>query len=108
MSTMTKERIKQLLPVITAFAEDRPIEVRFAEGATTATTNPWLTYYGNTPDFQNTNWEWRVKAVPKEWWVVFLGDSVKGFFCDSKAVAEDAAKTVSSVKIIHVREVIDE
>lgn len=50
------ERLKMLLPVITAFANDKDIQVQESNGT-------WTTFKG-VPDFWFEKWNWRIKPEP--------------------------------------------
>lgn len=60
---MTQERAKELLPVITAFANGDTIQVRLIGWH-------WEDYpLHGEPDFSNTAWDWRIKPLPRKAWV---------------------------------------
>ena len=59
---MTRERAKELLPVIQAWAEGKEIQVSL-DG------KDWRTLPSPNPMFENENWEWRVKPEPREFWI---------------------------------------
>lgn len=56
---MTKERAKELLPIITAFAEGKTIQATHGED--------WKDI--DCPNWEATGARWRVKPEPRVWWV---------------------------------------
>ena len=68
---MDRERAKELLPVITAFAEGKDIEWRGCPSLrgsddewATMPTNPLL-----ITTFPADDYEYRIKPKPREWWL---------------------------------------
>lgn len=93
---MTRDRASFIWPAMKAFAEHKPVQARLI-GAT------WEDYTGNCPDFQNENWEWRVKPEPREWWVAFGVDRMPVIFRDFDPMHYKGPL----VDFIRVREVLE-
>lgn len=91
---MTRERAKELLPVIKAWAEGRTIQRR-SPGYSWADIN---TAYVAV-DFDTPNMEWRIKPEPREWWLTAVCDHYKCW--ETKQEAERYG-----TQVIHVREVL--
>lgn len=56
---MTREDAKQLLPIIQAFAEEKVIQSRHIKSGSS------LWYEVETPNFDNNDFEYRIKPEPK-------------------------------------------
>lgn len=88
---MTRERAKELLPVIQAFAEGKAIEYRVIQ------ERPWERIYD--PGWDN-GVEYRIKPEPREWWITMPGSL-------AYMSREEAQRFgPADAKLIHVREVI--
>ena len=96
---MTKERAKELIPVIQAYAEGKAVQVRIAGDG-----DPWQDYSGECPNFENGNWEWRVKPEPREFWVIV---DKAGPLYTPYAVFTTPQQVNPMCESIHVREVVD-
>ena len=104
---MTKERAKELIPVIQAYAEGKTMQVRIAGDG-----DPWQDYTGECPNFENGNWEWRIKPEPREFWLFLSGINatvLNGSIYDNETDARMRLANTSfpAPGIIHVREVLD-
>lgn len=62
---MNRERAKELLPIITAFANGEVIQEKIG-------TKDW--YDHETPDFEVDGYEWRIKPKPREFYVCWDND----------------------------------
>jgi len=93
---MTRERAKELLPIITAFAEGKDVQYR------THRNDVWSP--ATSPNFAE-HLEWRVKPEPREFWVNVYST---GDYCAHDS-AESATKArTTGGETIRVREVIDQ
>ena len=91
---MTREQAKELLPIITAFAEGKEIQVRSGGGA-------WV--LAPDPNFSANHVEWRVKPEPREFELaVKRGDPEMVYSRGLESLRGDA-----KWEIIRVREVIE-
>lgn len=59
---MTRERAKELLPVISAFAEGERLQCRLFDRVI---DNQWSDFNSEFADFGNPNWEWRIRPEAK-------------------------------------------
>ncbi len=101
---MTRERAKELLPIIQAYAEGKQVQ--------TLIGNSWDDI--SDPDFY-AHTKYRIKPEPREWWKICYKDS-RG--CSSLAIPdfinkEDALQYLirspyKDGEVIKVREAIDE
>ena len=90
--TMTRERAKELLPVIRAFSEGKNIQIR------PSIQSPW----SDTPEpHWSEEYDYRIKPEPREWWV-----------CEGKVFDTKQIDLYPDLRYlpgqIHVREVLDE
>lgn len=100
---MTRERAKELLPVIQAYAEGKAIQARLVP-------ERWQDYSGDDPDFQNPEWLWRIKPEPRVVWVneyrnaigqIVLGDATWETFEKANGfVGSSHIRTVKFVEVI--------
>ena len=90
---MNRERAKELLPIIQAFAEGKDIQCKDQDGN-------WHTDVAKYPDFSRPN-EWRIKPEPREFTIVRNGRKVKVYESHDIAFPDDVDE------IIKVREVIE-
>lgn len=85
---MNRERAKELLPIIEAFADGADVQIKVGERG-------WSDQ--NSPDFSLAN-EWRIK--PREFWVA----DPSGFPADqlpwSECEMEDGLKWIKVVEVI--------
>ncbi len=97
---MTRERAKQLLPVIQAWANGEEIQLEVGPGR-------WVDFSGSSPAFDYSGphepLAFRIKPKPREWWYRPGDRSMHG-------TKESALNNVeiNGNQIIHLREVIDE
>ena len=99
---MTRERAKELLPIIQAYAEGKEIEFR--------------AYYGSG-DWQpvinmamNPNQEYRIKPEPREFWCVEHPSLGIVFTCGNESLVErhlNERHDKGLLKVIKVREVLE-
>jgi hypothetical protein len=97
---MTREQVKELLPVMQAFAEGR--EVQYAWRNPDRPYPDWAT--DNDPVFNDRQLKWRIKPAPREWWLLvskYGRVAVTSQAPDLKEVAIDC-------EVVHVREVASE
>lgn len=89
---MTREHAKQLLPIITAFAEGKKIECKFTSG-------DWVEAgdlaFDSCPEF------YRIKPEPRRFWIV--GSAA---FSDEQIAAGMCKAIVPNQEIIEVVEVL--
>lgn len=101
---MTREQTKELLPVMQAWANGGDVQVRDRSRP----TDSWDTYSGSDPDFDNKNWEWRIKPEPREFWISLRGEDEQWYSCHTSR--ENAERYISAkplkLRVIHVREVL--
>lgn len=102
---MTRERAKELLPIIEAFAEGKEIEARAVDAI------GWVNV--SYPKWED-EYVWRVKPDipdPKELWIVRWGNEPvrHAFVTDSLKAAKIAGPNMDNVpyRILHVRVVGD-
>lgn len=63
---MNRERAKELLPIIQAFAEGKTIQ---AQNRRPQTSNDWVDAVDEFLFFDSNDWNWRIKPEPREWFV---------------------------------------
>ena len=92
---LTRDRAKELLPVIQAFAEGKAIQVR---GSHPNLETPWV-------DCSDPLWpdgaQYRIKPQPREFWIEKRPSGAIAVF--HSPIADSA-----NYEVIHVREVLDE
>lgn len=102
---MTRERAKELLPVLQAWAEGKEVQV------TLAGTEEWNNYGQPSPlidpNFENPKWKWRVKPEAREWWVAFYSLGRRDWYKTEQDCKADAFSCEPyPEEIIHVKEVL--
>lgn len=86
---MNRERAKELLPIIQAFADGEDIEIcHFSDG--------WITT--TSPNFTATPDKYRIKSRPREWWINTTSS-------ECYVTKECAEKFSGGKEIVWVREV---
>lgn len=95
---MTRDRAKELLPVIQAFAEGKAVEFRLHD------SRHWEDAAQSGPSFVSLTWndhcEYRIKPEPREWWLTFeKGDP------HPRTVTKDCPWVPQYYEIVKVREV---
>lgn len=99
---MTRERAKELLPVLQAWVEGKKIQV-----SSDATDAKWEDYDGTFADLENLNWKWRVKPEAREWWVAFYSLGRRDWYKKEQDCKADAFSCEPyPEEIIHVKEVL--
>jgi len=98
---MNRERAKELLPIIQAFAEGKDIQWKYNFG------DVWSNYE-HTIDLNITCGYYRIKPEPREGWLVVQSDDWDRYF-DSKGDAERHINQnkIKNYRIIHMRSVED-
>lgn len=97
---MTPERAKELLPVITAFAEGKPIRARLKD------CDNWARV--NYPEWIN-EYDYEVAPQPVEGWGLIRGNDPTTLSClPTRDDAVSRAWGVKGARVIHWREVINE
>ena len=91
---MNRERAKELLPIIQAFAEGKTVQHRSGENL------QWITV-DEVASFDMFELDWRIKPEPREFWIIEDGDHTL------KATHSYGAATNYCGEIIKVREVIE-
>lgn len=106
---MTRERAKELWPVMKGYAEGREVQSRFKNRE--VNHDSWV--YSRSPEWHD-NVEYRLKPEPREWWEVRWAREEDGypisFLCKEEAEAfarSRSEKEGKLVEIVHVREVVD-
>jgi hypothetical protein len=96
---MTCERAKELLPVIQAFANGEEIQSKnFNHTKWTDIQKDWIV------DFSQSNYEYRIKPKPREWWIM---ESLKNGEVIGGPCRKPLNPPPSDYHWIHVREVSD-
>ena len=94
---MNRERAKELLPIIEAYAEGKTIQWRANE------EDSWGDYCNFNPEL---NIDYRIKPEPKEWWLCWedfqQGHEKMAFPCDIYSESE----VTHWAKYVKVREVL--
>jgi hypothetical protein len=100
---MDRERAKELLPIIQAFAEGKAIQWRWR------THTPWLPVLCLGDLFDTEGFEYRIKpepSKPREWWI---NEYKRGeTFCYENRELADKCAGLGRIRCIHVREVLDD
>lgn len=95
---MNPERAKELLPIFTAFAEGKSIQIKY--GAST----DWEWRDLRNPQFGSEKAEYRIKPEPKEVWVnEYIGGGCCAYL--TKEAAEIHVRGCSRIAVLY-REVI--
>ena len=92
---MNRERAKELLPVIQAFAEGKTVQIKYGDG--------WEDLGEPVFDFSG---EYRIKPEPLECWVNVYPTAIDSF--QSKKSAENNSGTRAIRIAVHMREVADD
>jgi hypothetical protein len=90
---MTPSEAKELLPIITAYAEGKEIEIK--AGITDAWSPASNLHFNGEPS------DYRIKPTPREWWLLFYADDTR-IVCDT----DPTDISQNATEIIHVREVL--
>jgi hypothetical protein len=102
---MNRERAKELLPIIQAFAEGKIVQARQIGGEWLNIYDPYFGYPANDKI------EYRIKPEPLECWVNVYEDGGIGVY-ETEEEANVHASIGGShrpdVKVVHMREVTDE
>jgi hypothetical protein len=99
---MDRERAKEMLPIIQAFAEGRAIQWR------ASLYDPWITIDCLSDISLTKGVEYRIKPEPpkpREWWINEYASRMDAY--DSREWA-DHYSTRGRIRCIHVREVLDD
>ena len=95
---MNRERAKDLLPIIEAFADGKDIQVLYPRfSAAAGDTERWA----DTDDITGKG-DYRIKPVPREFWIDMRTNDA---FCNRDFAIRSASASRSEV--VHVREVIE-
>lgn len=95
---MNRERAKELLPIIEAFANGEDIQGR-RSGAAWIDTN-------DDPQFQTSFFEWRIKPSPRQFWVNIYPSGV-GFDCFATEQEANLKPGTDRSECIKLTEVIE-
>jgi hypothetical protein len=100
---MDRERAKELLPIIQAFAEGKAIQWR------ASLYDPWITIdcLGDIPDAKG--FEYRIKpepTKPRDWWINEYANGIGAPYI-SRDQADECAGS-NRIRCILVREVLDD
>ena len=93
---MNRERARELLPIIQAFAEGEALQFRLNQGSA------WLDLPDNelvTMTFPADDYEYRIKPEPREFWLQKHQDGTLRAYLSSEYCGKEQ---------IHVREVLDD
>jgi hypothetical protein len=99
---MDRERAKELLPIIQAFAEGRAIQWR------ASLYDPWITIDCLGDISLAEGFEYRIKpepTKPREWWINEYASRMDAY--DSREWA-DLYAGPDRIRCVHVREVLDD
>jgi hypothetical protein len=99
---MTRERARELLPVIQAFAEGKEIQERFIGGK-----DDWsdCSERGpSAPAWNSTKWEFRIKPEPREWWIMRRPGLYDLLYKSKEELDVDIAYSPGA-EVIHVGEI---
>ena len=89
---MNRERARELLPIIQAFAEGKAIEYKTYSEKWVPLPDP-PAFYGDS--------EYRIKPEPREFWIWWMGNHL----WEGSDKQEDSEVYID---VIHVREVLDD
>lgn len=106
---MTPERIKKLLPIFQAIAEGKEVQHRYINQPQYGWSD-WDAVE-ESPRFDDGGFEWRIKPVPREFWILYVNAGRSGLvnciLChETQAEALSNADRFKTAPPIHVREVI--
>lgn len=109
MNRVEVRSLIELVPVMQAFLDGKPIQVACKPSEVDPYFEPkWETYTGDCPYFNNGNLMWRIKPEPREFWIVKLQGG--GFVHESESAASctlsNCIKGFTKAELIHVREVV--
>lgn len=101
---MTQQQAKELLPIITAFAEGKEIQYKSRSGP----INKWTKVCDTS--WSNDILEFRIKPEPREYWIIESQDIsgyIKRTIFASKPTIADLAVYGNTIKeVMHVKEVL--
>jgi hypothetical protein len=85
---MTRDEAREFAKVVQAYADGQDVQWREPD-----VDRPWCDDF--EPDF-DTNFQWRIKSEPREWWVVVSchGNCLKT--CKNRADAEASMKYMTA------------
>ena len=96
---MTRERTRELLPVLKAFQDGRKIQVKLTSGE-------WHDITVEEIDV-DSRFDYRIKPTPREWWIVVHPVS-KYVLWDKSVPLREIKSTVSpGSEIVRVRELME-
>lgn len=106
---MTPQQAKELLPIITAFAEGKEIEINVASDKSEPR---WIKIHDN-PTFEGKIENYRIKPEPREWWLlVAVGQRAMPEVFDSEKEVKNHVKELkesyyrtTDFEIVHVKQV---
>jgi hypothetical protein len=93
---MDRNKAKELLPLIKAFSEGKTIQIRNNQGT------HWVDV--SNPDWTERAYWYRIKPVPREFWIVTTPSTIYYTF-DDESSAGEWCNNVGG-KITHVIEVV--
>lgn len=98
---MTRKRIKEILPIIQAYAEGKDIQYRLP-----GSTESWKTFIEDkcTSPFNHDHWEYRIKPEPREFWVVVDGFNGRALavFDNPDTITNTITNTHRTIKVVEV------
>lgn len=97
---MNRERAKELLPIIQAFADDKTIQLRgrYTDGWEDLRTSA---------NFDDNDIEWRIKPEPRVFWINDYADG-SIYIHKSQASSNSAQSINSKIEVIKVIEVLED
>ena len=97
---MNRERARELLPIIKAFAEGKTIQFK-------NDNHQWRDPFGNDLRFDASPEKYRIKPEPREFWIVaYSEDDIDYRAFWTKGRADEVAHGTDGV-VVHAREVIE-
>jgi hypothetical protein len=103
---MNRERAKELLPIIQAFAEGKTVQARLSGGKWHGVSYPYFILLTTT--FQADDYEYRIKPEPLECWVRVLNGTVVSTVHATKEGADMMDDDDDAWTTVKFREVTDE
>jgi hypothetical protein len=104
---MNRERAKELLPIIQAFAEGKTVQARLSGGKWHGVSYPYFILLTTT--FQADDYEYRIKPEPLECWVRVFDGHAGPVVSTVHETRVDALNTDDEdIYVVKFREVTDE
>ena len=94
---MTPAQAKELLPIMTAYAEGKVVQSRIKADVKAGHT-AWYDFVDNSLLFLAPHREWRIKPEPREWWICTSTGCRKWFAYDHVRCPDCCASPLVAVK----------